>query len=105
MLTSTVAAATAPRGNIQQLVSTKFCFAFNGPNGCKFVGCKYLHQCMKCSRSGHGAPVCRAGTQSRFQQGDPKGLFKKRVHTQSGQFLLTVAAPSRQKQHIASGNS
>ena len=62
--------------------SGKVCYAFNSAGGCKFFGCKYMHQCSKYSRSGHGAHACRsmgsAGQRSRTaftkSVGNPKAM-------------------------------
>ena len=44
------------------------CFAFNASQGCHFVGCKYLHACRTCSRSGHGAFRCTVAPVHRNRQ-------------------------------------
>ncbi|XP_038073487.1 uncharacterized protein LOC119741700 [Patiria miniata] len=57
---------------------TRLCFAFNSPNGCKFVNCKYQHKCAACGRHGHGSPTCRfPGVHTRLQTGGARGFSGK----------------------------
>ena len=89
--TSAAFAATGPRGQ-----KKGYCFGFNGPRGCHFRVCKFLHKCSRCNAFGHGALFCRSGFQPKSSgpkyTGQAKSLAKtEQVHT-GGKYPLNNGA-------------